>query len=203
MTSPELLVVATAVARICLGAVFLPSAYGKLNNQQRFAQGVRDYHMLPVALIGVFARGLPWIELALAFALLTGLALPLVGLASAMLLLCFIAAVLINLRRGRTIRCHCYSLAGTDRIGWGLIVRNVLLLALTVVLIFLAPRADWLSFAIWRAEQHIWLVPSMALLTTLLIAFCLVVIPLVEWLIDLATRFAALIGRAKPKDRRL
>src|SRR5579883_3622296 len=80
-----------ALARILLGAVFIYAAYAKLHFNGSwhlrdyyflFAMGIDSYKMLPLSVVEVMARILPWLELALGVLLIAGAGLRWVGLAT-------------------------------------------------------------------------------------------------------------------------
>lgn len=84
---------------------------------------VARYEMLPLGAVRVLAPAMPWVELALGFMLVFGVA-PRIALsiASAMFLT-FCAAILINLLRGRSIDCGC---RGSGRpISWTLLAEDI------------------------------------------------------------------------------
>ena len=178
------------VLRFFLGGFLLSSALGKLRDRRVFAQGVRAYQILPEWAVGLAGYGLPWGELMLALALLLGVALPLAGAAVALLLLVFIGAVVVNLRRGRAIACNCHGIAGTKTIGWGTVARNALLASAALMVALLAP---WIStpnglLSHWPAL----LAPGAFAVLGLLLAWCFVVVALVEWSVDSVVRITSL-----------
>lgn len=123
------------IVRWIIGLLFLAAALPKMVAPQEFAFAVFRYHLLPNELINVAALVLPWLELVAAVALL----LPVSSwrqAAAALLvgLLCvFTVAIIINLARGLDIDCGCFTLKpGLGRIGAGNIVRNLILIALTI-----------------------------------------------------------------------
>lgn len=184
------------VARLCLGLFFLQSALGKIANPRRFIQGAIDYRVVPERIARVLGALLPWGELGLAGALLLGFALPLTGIVAAFLLLCFTAAIAINLRRGRAIRCHCYGIADTPTIGWGMVGRNLLLLLLAAATTLGPPAVGagrWLSR--WDTDRPLLTSGGTALLLLLLLAFCTTGILLLEWTIDIHNRVSHLHQR--------
>ena len=193
-SSPEIVIV--LVARLCLGFFLFPSALGKLTNQRGFIQGMVDYQILPERTAKVFGLILPWIELGLALALILGIALPIAATVASLLLMSFTAAVTINLQRGHEIMCNCYGIAGTKTISWGTVVRNVLLLLLAAVVVSLAPQnvalAPWLP--LWGPDFFSISSIEAAILITLLLLFCFVVIYLSEWAVDIYYRISHLIS---------
>jgi hypothetical protein len=126
--------------RFGLAFVFLTAAVPKLLARGDFERALRNYGLLPGALVRPVAIWLPWAELTCALALFAGVALTAVGSAAAVVLAVFTAAIAVNLLRGRRIECGCYSLAAPRRIGWGLIARDLALLAGAVVVAVAAPE---------------------------------------------------------------
>lgn len=182
------------VGRLILGGFLLPSALGKFRDLAGFIQGTIEYQILPERTVRPFAALLPWAELALALMLLLGVALPLAGAATALLLICFIVAVAINLRRGRQIACNCHGVAGTKLISWGTVARNLLLVLLTLPLLS-ADMGGWSTR--WRADLTLLSTPAGLIPIVLLLAFGFIIIPLIEWTVDLQMRAAQLRKRLR------
>jgi uncharacterized membrane protein len=130
---------------LLLAGIFLPSAWSKLRAIDEFTGIVADYRLVPAALVEPMARVLPILEITAGLGLLLQPTRPLAaGLACALLLL-FAAAMAINLARGRReIDCGCYLGRQKERIGWPLVVRNLLLAA--VALLLLRPTTAPASF---------------------------------------------------------
>lgn len=127
--------------RFLLALVFAGAAVSKLQNRDEFHGVVRNFRLLPRAVDGAFAFVLPWVELAIAVALVTGVGLVITSVAAAVLLVMFAVAVAINIVRGRTeIDCGCFRHGLRQRLSWALVARNgVLALA-----------------ALWISTQPIW-----------------------------------------------
>ncbi|QVM85320.1 MauE/DoxX family redox-associated membrane protein [Novosphingobium decolorationis] len=107
-------------ALLLVGAV-LP----KLRNRSAFAGVVANYKLLPRPLVGVVAGLLPWLELALAAALLVPLTASLAAFSAALLLTLFAAAIAINISRGRAhIDCGCRGDELRQPLRAGMVVRN-------------------------------------------------------------------------------
>jgi hypothetical protein len=114
--------------------VLLVGAVHKLRAWEAFRAAVAAYRLLPEALVTPAALALPALELIAGAALLAG---PFRG-AGALLALALLgtvtAAVAINLGRGRAdIDCGCGGAEGRQRLSWGLVVRNVLLMGAVAV----------------------------------------------------------------------
>lgn len=175
MPAESVMVALTLVCRAILGVVFVRSAWGKFADVAGFARGLAAYQLLPARLIAPLAWLLPLLELALAATFLLGLMLPIAGGIGALLLAVFIAAIVINLRRGRSIACNCHGSAQQTPISWGLVVRDGLLLPLTLVLVFVAPLviAPTQLALYWQGELA--LLFSWAALPVVMLLGCFVV----------------------------
>lgn len=106
--------------RLCawlLGAAFLLAALPKIADPPGFAEALHAYRLLPAALLSPIALLLPWLELWMALALISGRAQRSAALLAGLLLLGFMAALAINLVRGNPVDCGCF--------GKDLIVRSV------------------------------------------------------------------------------
>jgi uncharacterized membrane protein YphA (DoxX/SURF4 family) len=197
------------VARLCVGLFFLQSALGKIRHLRDFVQGTVEYRVLPERAAQAFGFMLPWLELGLTLALILGIALRITGAVVMLLLSCFIVAVTINLRRGREIKCNCYGIADTSTIGWGTVMRNLLLLLLAATTVALGSHAvapeQWLI--LWRTNLFIISSGSTAVVLLLLIAFCFVITLLLEWAVDIHLRVLRLqhstVGRSSMPWREL
>jgi peroxiredoxin len=156
------------VARLVLAAIFIVSGLAKLADRSGSRKAVADFG-IPEGLAGVVAGALPFVEIAIAIALLPARTAQVAGLASAVLMGLFTIAIAINLMRGRTPDCHCFGQLTAEPIGWSTVVRNVALAALGVFVYwegFMTPQlsaVQWL--AALRAAEIASLVLSIAALT--------------------------------------
>lgn len=120
-------------SRLVLAAVLVIAAVTKLRALDEFVGVVHNYRILPENLVRPVAYALPPAEAALAASLLLEPARPAAAAATAALLAIFALAMAVNIRRGRTeIDCGCFAHALRQRIGWGLVGRNLLLIALAL-----------------------------------------------------------------------
>jgi hypothetical protein len=122
------------VARLVLAAVFATAAASKLAEAGPFEGIVRNYRILPEPLVAPFARALPFVEAAAAVALLFEPARSAAAVVCAALLGAFALAMAINILRGRTeIDCGCFVGHSRQRIGWRLVLRNIVLLGVSAL----------------------------------------------------------------------
>jgi peroxiredoxin len=120
-------------SRLVLAAVFAVAGIAKLLDRGGSRQSLREFGIPRIA-IGPLAWGLPLAELACAVLLVSA---PLAwwgSLAALALLTAFTLAIVVNLAQGRTPDCHCFGKVHSEAVGWGTVVRNVVLMALAGVI---------------------------------------------------------------------
>lgn len=124
----------TAVIRACAGLLLISAAIGKLTDRARFTAIVKNYQLLPIAIVPAAAAMVPILEVLIA-GLLLSRANPLYGsVGAALLLVAFAAAIAINLRRGRShIACGCFGADDTSPLHWWHVLQNVALAALALL----------------------------------------------------------------------
>lgn len=175
------------VIRLFLGLIFLSSALGKLVNRAQFQQAVLNFAILPSVVARIYSMFLPWTELVLSLALITGFALRPVALILSFVIISFTTAIAVNLKRGRSLKCHCYGILGNSTISWGIVARNALLLMLAVVLLIFAlgnlRLNDWLYN--WQHDLLAFTSVESFVPLVLLIAFGIAMLWLVAAAVDL------------------
>jgi len=126
--------------RLILGVVFGYAAYTKLSQPWAlFAISVDAYHILPEWAVTVVARGLPWLELALAVLIVLGPWRRTTSVAASTLLLVFFGMMVRAYLRGEQIDCGCFGPG--EAISPLTLVRDGALLAVS-------------GFLTWDAFQH-------------------------------------------------
>jgi hypothetical protein len=110
--------------------VLLVGAVQKIRDWNGFRTALGAYRLLPEALVMPAALALPVLEVIAGVALFSvPFRVPGAALALAVLL-AVTAAVAINIARGRIdIDCGCGGVEGRQRLSWGLVVRNAVLMA--------------------------------------------------------------------------
>ncbi len=121
--------------RLIVGCTMLWAGLTKISEPLLFAQTVRAYEVLPLALINPFAIAIPWIEVVLGVCLVVGCWTRSGALVSLGLLTAFGVALGINVIRGVDLSCGCFALDGTGGSLQGALVRDLLLLAGAAILV--------------------------------------------------------------------
>ncbi len=133
---------------LSLALLWLAAGWHKLRNPGRFADVLAAYDILPRGPALIAGGVLPWLECALAVALLLPVSRSWAALSGAVLLTLYAGALALNLRRGRTdFDCGCNG-AGNTPPAWRLVWRNLLLLCVSLALLLPVPArrmtaGDW------------------------------------------------------------
>lgn len=127
----------------CIGLVLIVSGLSKVTGFTRFRAAVADYRVVPTLLVTPVARLVAGIEVALAVALLTGVADPVGWAGAATTFLVFGGAMSVNLMRGRVIDCGCGAGDRGHPVSWWLVGRNVLLAGAALAGGMLAGTPGW------------------------------------------------------------
>lgn len=130
---------AGTVARLILGGMFAAAGLAKIGDPAASVRAVRAYQLLPDGLETLVGRGLPAVEVALAVALLLGVAVRASATIAAVLLTTFIIGIASAAARGLRIDCGCFGDGGpTDNPQYtGEILRDVALLIVALGLAWL------------------------------------------------------------------
>jgi uncharacterized membrane protein YphA (DoxX/SURF4 family) len=134
-------------AAIVLGLVFAAASYSKLRKPSSFRRELDEYRLLPEKAVPFAAALIPLAEVAVAVGLFIPSVRALAALCAVGLLTVFTAAIAFNLQRGRrSISCACF---GSDEqlLGWDLVARNGLLIALAAAVAIVDPSTDRISLA--------------------------------------------------------
>ena len=132
-------------ARLLVGGIFLLAGLTKVSSPGAFADAVRAYHILPPELVLPFALVVPWLELLAALYLLAGFMARLAAAGTAIMLAGFVYGLTDALATGNTSHaCGCFGpgatanpviafLAGGNTITWWDVIRDLLLLGLSIL----------------------------------------------------------------------
>ena len=124
-------------ARVVLGAVFVYAAYVKLRDPwQLFAMSIDSYRILPLNLVEIAARVIPWMELAIGVLLIAGIWLRVSGTIVSLLLLTFFGLMVRAYAQGMEISCGCFGPG--EVISWKTLLRDGALVATALAMTWLA-----------------------------------------------------------------
>lgn len=116
------------ILRAGLAGLFVVAAVHKLRDATAFVATLRDYRILPPALVPAAAAGVVCVEVGIALALLAPGLGSVGALEAAGLLLGYTAAIATNLARGRRdIDCGCLGPAQRQPLSGWLVARNLAL----------------------------------------------------------------------------
>jgi putative oxidoreductase len=121
------------LCRIAIGLVFLAAALAKIGDASTFARQIHHFRLVPFGFENLLAITLPWIELVLALAILTGVQPRAGSMVATGLMGLFVVVVAAALARGLDIECGCFGTADASRVGVSKLIENVGLLALAVI----------------------------------------------------------------------
>jgi len=142
--------VLAVVLRGALALLLVVAALHKLRDHTSFRATLEAYALLPTPLLPPLARAVPLLELAAAALLVTPRAAPAGGVLAALLLAVYALAMGVNLLRGRRdLDCGCMGPGARSTVGPGLVVRNLLLIAVALAAGFVPVHARalvWVDF---------------------------------------------------------
>ncbi len=122
-----------AVLRVALGLVFLFASWDKIVDPMAFAKIIRNYQILPDAVVAGVALLLPWLEVVVGMCLITGLFNRGAGLAASVMMLAFLSAMAWAQHKGISTQCGCFTTKADDAISARTFVRDGAFLALALV----------------------------------------------------------------------
>jgi len=120
--------VAAILIRVALGAIFVYAGYVKLKEPwELFALAISSYNLLPLKMVELVARTLPWAEVVIGLMLIIGFQLRIAATACSLLLLVFFSLMVRAYAKGMEISCGCFG-AG-EVISWRTLLRDGSMLA--------------------------------------------------------------------------
>jgi uncharacterized membrane protein YphA (DoxX/SURF4 family) len=123
------------VSRFSLASTFVMAGLSKAGDPAGFTTIVRRYEVLPEWVIPIVGRWVPLAELGVGGLLALGAAQVAAASLTIVMLVGFSVAVAWNLIRGRRIDCGCLGVTGRQRISWGTIIRNGVMVVPAVILV--------------------------------------------------------------------
>jgi uncharacterized membrane protein YphA (DoxX/SURF4 family) len=137
--------------RLVLAAVFVVAAVGKARDQAGTRHSLESFG-IPRALAPTVAVVLPIVEIAIAVALVPVATAWWAGVAALVLLVAFTAALTVGLLRGVEADCHCFGAVSSRPVGPATIARNLVLVALAVVLVAAGGDSPGASAVAWIGD---------------------------------------------------
>ena len=135
------------LARALVGGVWLVAGALKIPDPSESVRAVRNYRLLPEAVVPLVGHALPVLEILVGVCLLIGLLVRANAALSAVLLLAFVVGIASAWSRGLSIECGCFGGGGgtledaTAKYPWE-IARDLGLLAASAWLLY-RPRSPW------------------------------------------------------------
>ena len=123
-----------------LGIVFVLAAVFKIRDPGAFAVAIENYRLAPWWSVNLIALVLPWLEFLGGILLIAGFWRRESALLLTILLGVFLIGILSAMARGLDINCGCF-IGADDRVGWGLVARDMVLLAAAVILTVTSERS--------------------------------------------------------------
>jgi Methylamine utilisation protein MauE len=160
-----------AVCQAFTGMLLLASAAGKMGDPIKFEAAVRGFELVSLRTALVLSRSIPFVECAVGLVLLLAAAMqqPLLAMSALLAMTLFIvfgAAIAINLARGRRkISCGCFAGDDESEISWWLVVRNAVLVLLSIL------AAGWFTAASPQALSGLRRLDAMLLGVSALVAW--------------------------------
>lgn len=130
-------------------AVLGIAGLAKLDDPAPFAATLRRQRLLPAWSVGATRRLLPWCEILLAAALVTGIASVLVAALVLLLFAGFLAGQALLVLTKSEDACGCYGAASAHRVEAASVATAVLLLALAALHLWLVTEAPAIAWQ-WR-----------------------------------------------------
>jgi uncharacterized membrane protein YphA (DoxX/SURF4 family) len=112
--------------RLVVGVVFIYASFYKIAEPELFAKSITYYKAMPVSLVNIMAIIMPWLELFTGVMLILGVFSKSNAFIIAIMLLIFIVAISQALLRDIDISCGCFRPEGEERIGLGLLSRDII-----------------------------------------------------------------------------
>jgi uncharacterized membrane protein YphA (DoxX/SURF4 family) len=138
-TSPTFLL----FARLFVGGVFIVSGVAKWLDKPGTEASMSRYRFLPVGSGKLIANVFPLLELLVGLLLVLGLFTTAAALGAVALFVVFTGLIVYDLARGQNQSCHCFGRLSDERLTPMAVVRNLVLMALSLLVAF--GPAEWFS----------------------------------------------------------
>jgi putative oxidoreductase len=119
--------------QLLIGLIFATASLSKIGDLSAFAVQVHNFRLAPVWSENLIAMTLPWIELAAALSLLSGVRPRAGALIVAVLMAGFTVGVVVAMVRGLDFECGCFGTADHTRVGAVKLAENLLMLGISLL----------------------------------------------------------------------
>ena len=120
--------------RVILGMLFVISGISKIVDLPVFVAVLRNFGLVPDALLGPFAILIPILELCFGFLLSIGFFTRSSAAVIILLLTLFIAGIIFVLMTGKSTDCGCFGSIIIEKVDFALLFRDVILLCFTLII---------------------------------------------------------------------
>jgi len=128
------------IGQVILAGIFIVAGYAKIREPwPQFALSLYSFKLLPESSLEPIARTLPWCELALGIAILSGILLRWSALIASVLLTVFFAVLIRSYAMGLEVDCGCFG-SGETSLGPLRLAEEAAMLALAVAVTVAAFR---------------------------------------------------------------
>jgi len=122
------------VARLFLGGILIYAGWLKLFDMPGMAKSIENFRILPAGVVNIFAMVLPPVEVITGLCLIAGIAMDGALAITTALFAVFTVAIQSAIMRGLDIECGCFGTSDAEVVGTKVLLRDVLLLFLTLLL---------------------------------------------------------------------
>jgi uncharacterized membrane protein YphA (DoxX/SURF4 family) len=128
-TSPEFLL----YARLTVGGVFLVSGVSKLLDKPGTEASMARYVFLPRGSGKFISNVFPILEIIVGVLMVVGLFTRLAAVGAVALFAVFTGLIVYDLTHNQNVSCHCFGKLSEEKVTWMSVVRNVFLMALSLL----------------------------------------------------------------------
>jgi uncharacterized membrane protein YphA (DoxX/SURF4 family) len=133
--------IAVLVLRVAIGGIFLVAGAAKVGHAAEFAVEIAGFRLLPPAVIGPMALGLPLLEIVLGACLVLGVFTRTVGWIAVAVFAVFDLAIASAVVRGMSISCGCFGPNDASVTTWGEVARDAIFVILALAVALRPPGA--------------------------------------------------------------
>jgi uncharacterized membrane protein YphA (DoxX/SURF4 family) len=146
------------IARLVVGIVWIVAGALKVSNMDASTRAVRNFQVLPEAIVPFVGHLLPLLEIVVGSLLIIGFAIPVTAAVSALMQLAFIIGIAQAWARGFQLDCGCFGggggTTGNAARGYALdIARDTGLFVLSVLLVLLPVTRLAVDTLIWLPKE--------------------------------------------------